>query len=339
VISIDGGEGIKILIIKLGAIGDVIRTTSVLVGLKDHYNPRLIDWLTAPAAKEVLLENPLIDNILVYEKHKALGSYDLAIGLEDDLEICQFVSNLRPKEVLGAYAEEGKITYTPSAWFDMSAISQFGLEKANELKKKNQKTYQQHLADLLGVEVGSYIFNLTPEEVEYGKKYVRGLGVSKGERIIGINTGAGKRWQLKALSIEKTIDLVKRIRKELGAVSLILGGEEEKERNGIIAKETGMPDAGIHSLRKFASIINQCQLVVSSDSLAMHFAIGLGKKLVVFFGPTSPAEIELYGLGAKVYPDLDCLVCYKKQCDKQPNCIDNLSVKELFAAVKKELNR
>ncbi len=154
---------------------------------------------------------------------------------------------------------------------------------------------------------------------------------------MGINTGAGRRWQLKALSIEKTIELVNRLRKETGMVSLILGGEEEKERNEIISKETGMPNGGIHSLRYFAGIVEQCKLLVASDSLALHFGIALGKRIVVFFGPTSPAEIELYGLGMKVYPKVDCLVCYRKECDKNPNCMDLLSVDELFAAAKKEL--
>ncbi|MFC1511174.1 glycosyltransferase family 9 protein, partial [Candidatus Margulisiibacteriota bacterium] len=89
-------------------------------------------------------------------------------------------------------------------------------------------------------------------------------------------------------------------------------------------------------LRNFAGVMNQCQAVVSSDSLAMHFAIALKKKIVAFFGPTSPAEIELYGLGTKVYPKMDCLVCYKKQCDKKSNCVTNLSSDELFKAVKRE---
>jgi heptosyltransferase-2 len=137
------------------------------------------------------------------------------------------------------------------------------------------------------------------------------------------------------LSIEKTIDLVGRIRDDLGAVALILGGEEEKERNAIIAEETGMPAARVQTLRGFAAVINQCDKVVSSDSLAMHFAIALAKRLVVFFGPTSPTEIELYGLGYKVFPKMDCLVCYKKVCDRQPSCMDLLSIDELFEALKR----
>ena len=91
------------------------------------------------------------------------------------------------------------------------------------------------------------------------------------------------------------------------------------------------------TLRNFSGIVNQSRLLVSSDSLAMHLAIALKKKLVVFFGPTSPAEIELYGLGTKVYSKMDCLVCYKKKCDIKPNCMELLSIDEIFEAVKREM--
>lgn len=325
----------KILIVKLGAIGDVLRTTSVLSGLKAKYNDAAIDWLTSSAARDVLLNNPLIDNLFTWEQKDKLNSYDVVIGLEDELEPCQLVSNLKAKEMIGAYAVGDRVVYTPSSWFDMSYISRFGLEKANELKKNNRRTLQQHMAELLHVDVGHYIYNITPEEQGYAQKAVKDLGISRRDKVIGINTGAGKRWQLKSLGIEQTIELVKLIKKKLGCVSLILGGPDEQERNQIIAKETGMPNAGEHSLRNFAAIVGQTKLLVSSDSLAMHFGIATGRKLVVFFGPTSSAEIELYGLGEKIDSGVECLVCYKKDCDKLDNCIVNLSADKLFEAVKR----
>lgn len=330
---------VKILIVKLGAIGDVLRTTSLLPGLKRKYDPVEIDWITSQSSKELFINNSYIHDVLVWEQRKSLDGYDIVIGLEDEKETCEFVSKIKSGKIIGAYAVDGKQVYTPSAWFDMSAISKYGLDKANELKKRNQMTYQQHMSDLLGINVGHYVFNLTAEEIEYGEKVVRKLGIRKGEKVVGINSGAGKRWPLKSLSIEKTIDLIKRLRKELGVGSLILGGEDEKERNEIISRETDMPNGGVHSLRNFAGIVNQCRLVVCSDSLALHFAIACKRKIVVFFGPTSPTEIELYGLGTKVYPNMDCLVCYKKNCNKNPSCMDNLSVEDLFKAVKKEMKR
>jgi len=308
----------NILIVKIGAIGDVLRTTSILRGLREKYKGATIDWLTSEFGKEILNNNHLINHVYTWQEKDKLGQYDLVIGLEDGFEACQLVSTIKPKNILGAYVENGKITYTPSAWFDMSAISRFGLEKANKLKAKNKKTFQEHMAELLEVRAGEYAFELTQEEIEYGWEIVE-------PDTIGLNTGAGKRWQQKALSIDKTIELIKKLNKSC----IILGGEEEQDRNEKISKATNMPISGSHSLRNFAGIINACSAVITSDSLAMHFAIALKKPLVVFFGPTSPTEIELYGLGKKVYPDMDCLSCYKKQCDKKPNCLDLISVEEL----------
>lgn len=327
----------KILIVKLGAIGDVLRTTSLLPGLRDKFREPTIDWLTASSAKDILLNNPQINRLAIWEEREPLNDYQLVIGLEDDKEACDFVSSRRAEQVVGAYLKNGKQTYTPSGWFDMSMISRFGLEQANVLKKKNQNTYQQHMAALLGIELSPYVFNLTPEEGEYGEQVIRNLGIGKRETVVGINTGAGKRWPLKSWGIEQTIELVKRLRKELGVVSLILGGDQEQERNALIAKETGMPSAGSHSLRGFAAVIGQTKALVSSDSLAMHFGIALHKRLVIFFGPTSAAEIELYGLGEKLLSPIDCSVCYKKSCEKKPHCMDAISIDEMFQAVKRQL--
>lgn len=325
----------KILIVKLGAIGDVLRTTSVLPGLKEKYPPDKIDWITAPKAREILVNNSFIDHLFVWEERENLDGYGLVIGLEDDYAAGELVSRLGSEKIIGAYVKDGQPTYTPSSWFDMSLISKYGIEQANALKRSNRKTFQQHMAELLDVRVAHYVFQLTGDEVEYGSKVVRDLGITKGECVIGINTGAGKRWPLKSWGTAQTIELINRLKKELGVVALILGGEEERERNAIIAKETGMPEAGVHSLRHFAAIINQCGTIFSSDSLAMHFAIALRKQVVVFFGPTPAAEIELYGRGEKIFPRMDCLACYKKACAIQPGCMDLLSVQSVFDAVKR----
>ncbi len=339
-----------ILVVKLGAIGDVLRTTFILPGLKEKYPGCRIDWLTSKMSRDVLLNNSLIDRLLVWEdlvptmKLPCLpagrsvpfpSSYDLVIGLEDEKIICDFVGTIKSQQIVGAYSIKGQQTYTPSAWFDMSFISKYGLEMANELKKNNQKTYQQHLAELLGIKVSPYVFKLTQEEIAYGKKVVREKGLGVRGRIIGINTGAGKRWPLKSWGIEQTIELIKRLKNELSLTSLILGGSEEQERNQLISKATDQPDAGNHSLRHFASIINQCSAILSSDSLAMHFAIALKKPLVVLFGPTSAAEIELYGLGEKLSAPLDCTVCYKKGCEIKPNCLETLSVETVLEAIRR----
>ena len=83
--------------------------------------------------------------------------------------------------------------------------------------------------------------------------------------------------------------------------------------------------------------MGQAHVVVTGDTLAMHLALAQGKRTVVLFGPTSAAEIELYGLGEKVVPEMECLSCYKTSCDFVPNCMDLISTDMVERAVVRQL--
>jgi heptosyltransferase-2 len=69
----------------------------------------------------------------------------------------------------------------------------------------------------------------------------------------------------------------------------------------------------------------------------MHVALAVGSRVVVWFGPTSHTEIDLFGQGEKVIPDLSCLVCYKQDCDAVPNCMDSISVETVKRALFRQL--
>jgi len=92
-----------------------------------------------------------------------------------------------------------------------------------------------------------------------------------------------------------------------------------------------------NTVRHFAALLSYCDVVVSGDTLAMHLALALGRRTVVLFGPTSAPEIELYGQGEKVVPDMGCLSCYKNSCDFVPNCMDLISTEMVHAAVVRQL--
>lgn len=97
-------------------------------------------------------------------------------------------------------------------------------------------------------------------------------------------------------------------------------------------------DAGCNNtVRHFAALVDRCDVVVTGDTLAMHLSLALGRRTVVLFGPTSAPEIELYGLGEKVVPDMTCLSCYKTSCDFVPNCMDLISTDMVERAVVRQL--
>ena len=332
----------KILIIKLAAIGDVLRTTFILKGLKEKYPESSITWVTKKEASDILKNNQYINKIIFINqalKELNKAKFDLIISLDDEDEACELATKINKEKLIGAYYENGKKTYTEdsSEWFDMGLISKYGKENADELKKLNKKTYQEIISNMLGIKPSEIILNLDKEELGFAERFAKKYNLKENDLIIGINTGAGKRWQCKKLSIEKTAELADKLSKELNAKVILFGGPEEIERNQKIKEriKTAIIDAGCYNtLRQFAALVNLCAVLVASDSLAMHIGIALKKNVIAFFGPTPAAEIELYGRGKKIIAPIDCVCCYKKTCDKKPNCMDKINVGELLANIK-----
>lgn len=121
----------------------------------------------------------------------------------------------------------------------------------------------------------------------------------------------------------------------------LFGGPLEKEQDKRIISRVKGPlfDTGCeNSIRHVAALIGNCSVMLSGDSLAMHLAHAMARRVVVLFGPTSHTEIELFGLGEKILPDLDCLVCYKKECDFAPNCMDSISVDRVKEALLRQVD-
>jgi len=332
----------EVLVIKLGAIGDVIRTTAILPALKAKYKNCKVEWATKRNAFDVLKNNELIDNIyLIGEPYKIKKKYDLVICLDDDFEACELASKVNSKRIIGAYLKDNERAYTEDSfpWFDMGLISRFGKKKADELKAKNKKTYQSIVYSILGLDYKKQepILALNKEEISFGNKFAKRNNIKKSDLVVGINTGAGGRWEDKKLSVQETAELINKLNKQIkNGKILLFGGPEEKERNEKIKKlvKTKIIDAGCdNSLMEFASLVNLCKILVTSDSLALHIGTALKKKIVAFFYVTSSTEIELYGRGIKVLGKGKDYCSYKPKCDYTPEWnVDGIvkSVKSLL---------
>ncbi len=331
----------NILIIKLGAIGDVIRTTSILSGLKTKYKNCKIDWVTKKESFDILKNNKLINKIYILNKNlknKINKEYNLLINLDDEYTACKLATIINSKKIIGAYLSNNKKTYTKNSalWFDMGLLSKFGKQKADFLKAKNKKTYQEIMYKILNLKYRKQepILILEKKSLNFAERFAKKYNIKKTNLVIGINTGAGGRWKDKKLSIENTVELINKLNKNIEKSKIILfGGPEEEERNKKIKEliRTNIIDAGCsNSLMEFASLVNLCNVLLTSDSLALHIGIALKKKIVVFFYVTSATEIELYGRGIKIIGKGKDYCSYKPKCDYPPKWDTN----EIIEAVK-----
>jgi heptosyltransferase-2 len=289
------------LIIKLGAMGDVLRTTTLL-----HIVSSPVTWVTRRMSVPLLQNIAQLDEVVPFEDVARLAGrrFDLVACLDDEPEACRILETLHWERHIGARLEAGRVVYGESAapWYDMGLVSRFGKEHADELKRRNQRCYQQYLFQMFGERfVGQeYVFGYPP-------RYVC-------EQRVGVEMRADPRWQLKRWG--RYPQFIERLRAD--GIEVVVF----EHRN---------------DLRDFIADVNSCRVVVTGDTLTMHVALALRKRVVAVFGPTSAPEIFDYGRLTKVVSPIECICCYLRTCDKAPNCMDLVSIEQLRAATQQAL--
>lgn len=332
----------------------------MLPGLKRRFPGCRIVWVTAPEALDLIRTNPDVDDVETVELSRAealdvlterLGRHrwNWVISLDDEAVLCSLAARIPTERLSGAYmAGDGRRTYTPdmAPWFDMGLLSTYGKQRADELKILNSKSHPQMFAEMLGVLMGQPRLVLTEDSRAFAEAFAARHGISSSStEVVGLNTGAGGRWPSKQLPVDRAIALSKAIARQRGRplVFVLFGGRAEAERNRAI--ETGLSSAGMrcidagsdNALLPFAALIGLCDVLVASDSLALHIAVALGVRVVAFFAPTSAAEIELYGLGEKVASTAPDYCSYVADADTSTITVERLLpcvIRQLDAARK-----
>jgi len=337
--------GKRFLIVKLGAIGDVLRTTPLLAGLKRAYPQSHITWVVDKESLPLLKHNPLIDRLLPFDFASLLPleleTFDLILGLEKEPRGAALVSKIKATEKRGfGLAENGNV-------FPLNPASEYAflLGLSDELKfHRNEKTYPELIFEIAEMKYRGeeYLLALGEEDLAFAARFAGKARFRKGETIIGLNTGAGEVFANKAWTVEGYIKLVRALKKRPKTRLLLLGGPREKDRNRKILRQVGgaVIDGGCeNTLGQFAGLVNLCDLVVTGDTTALHLAVGLRKKVAALFGPTCAQEIELYGRGEKIVSLLSCAPCYRRSCSRSPNCMEAISVEEVLRTINRLLDR
>ncbi len=335
----------KILIIKLGALGDVLRTTPILEAYQVKDPGCKITWLVDPAHADILENNPRIDRVVAYtgEGLRLLKkeSFDVALNLDKEPEALEAIFQVSAQKKMG-FGRKQDGTLSP-----LDALSDYAYRLGidDELKfKTNKKTYQEISFEQAGLrfEGQEYVYTLGEDSILFAKKHLKSLGfdaLSAHHPVIGINTGSGNRFAGKRLPESALAKLAEMFQERLNAAIFLLGGQDEIERNLRIQKKVARPliNTGSHAIGRFAAIVRECDLVISGDTTAMHIAIATKVPVVVYFASTCPAEIELYGRGQKIVSAIECAPCYKKICPIDEQCMKDMGPEVLFKAAEKTL--
>jgi len=296
---------INVLIIKLGAIGDVIRTTPLLRKLRTVHPDANIYWLTYFPE---ILSSDWVDNIVKVNPEnleiiKAIH-FDWLINLDKDKIAIALTKTIEAEKKSG---------FTMDKFGNAQPISNKAEKNKwltgifNDISKQNTKHYVQEIFEICGFDFNEeeYILDVGKDKISWE--------IDKSKKIIGLNTGCGGRWTSRLWPNEYWIELAMNLKKN-GYEVIFLGGEQEHEKNILLSEKSGGKYFGYFSLDKFISLMNECDLVVTSVTMAMHIAIGLKKKLILFNNIFNKNEFYLFGRGEIIEPNPKCDCYYSPVC-------------------------
>lgn len=324
---------LNILLIKLGAAGDVIRTTPLLYALRDKYKNAHITWLTQfPDLVPSVKDNPMgADKILLWNETSLTivrnCQYEVIINLDKDDQACALVKSLEnKKEVFGYILKDNK----PYPVNEL-AIHKYMTGVFDDISIANKKSYMQEIFEICGFEYNcqEYILPVYDKEIKFD--------IDHSPKVVGLNTGCGGRWTSRLWPEEYWLELIEKLQ-DNGYEVLILGGPEEHEKNLRLEDKTKAKYFGVMPLKSFMGLMDQCDLVVSAVTMGMHIAIGLKKKLILFNNIFNKNEFELFGRGEILEPDKPCQCYFSPKCtNPEYRCIELIYPDRVLQAVNENI--
>lgn len=318
----------RILIIKLGAIGDVIRTTPLVTRYKKLYPGAKFTWITL--SPDILPKNE-IHEILKLSPETLLyvqnTQWDIAVNLDKEKEASALLKILNAREKYGFTLVDGV-----SQPVNALAEHKFLTGIFDDVSKANTKNYCTEIFEICGL-----IYENEPYLLDNHADAGYVWDIPSGNPVIGLNTGCGDRWTTRLWSIENWISLAKSLISN-GYTVVLLGGKQEDERNKSIQSASGALYPGYFSLPQFINLIDQCHLVVTQVTMGMHLTLGLQKKIVLMNNIFNSYEFDLFGKGKIVQPPKECKCFYRGQCVDGISCMELLNPDTVFKTVEEVLS-
>lgn len=335
----------KILIIRADGIGDLLNSTPAITLLRKDYPSAEITVLVRPLNAPILVGNPDVDNILIFDRHgehRQLSNrlrfiqnlrrerFQLAVAMQTASfpHLTTFLSGATYR--LGRYQKRFKSTLTHS-WR--------GTYKKGETHEVDRNL---ELVNLICQGEGSreLVFNLSSEEKDDAQYLLSSWNIDQDSYIIGIHPGGSsfdKRWPEKQYA-----ELADRLVKNYNATVLILCGPDELRLAQDI-HATMQSESIVYapkSIRELGALLSYCNLVVCNDSGPMHLAAALDVPTVAIFGPTDYVAWHPMSENASIVRrDMPCWPCSAHKCKIGWECTKKLPVDMVWNTTAKTIEK
>jgi 3-deoxy-D-manno-octulosonic-acid transferase/heptosyltransferase-1 len=355
----------KILIVKLSAIGDVIHTLPALALLRRSAPESSVTWVVEEKAAGILVGHPQLDKVIVSGRKRWMHDlprpsrwpavfreaasfvrelrserYDLVVDFQGLFKSAIMVLLSRGACKIG-YAKTRELSYLvlthridppPAEWHAVD--KNIGLVEA--VLKLNGISVRGGTAHAAGGARHHYSASdgmAVPDERVHARvdAMLNSSRLDPARPLIVVNAPAG--WETKKWDGTKMAALADRLIETYETHVIYTGATGDTPYIGAIIARMQYPAvnaAGKTTLQELACLISKARLFVTTDSGPMHIAAAVGTPVVALFGPTAPWRTGPYTDRARIVrTQAPCSPCYKRECDSMI-CMNEITVDEVM---------
>ncbi|MFN0140769.1 MAG: glycosyltransferase family 9 protein [Pyrinomonadaceae bacterium] len=343
----------RLLIVKLGSIGDIVHTLPSLAAARRELPDAHISWAVEEKCAEILRDNPMIDKLIEVDTHSLRGGKvieEMLIGASKQIKnLRQFKFDVAVDfQGLWKSAMIAKLSGAEKRW----GFSRSGLrEPASRILLTGTvdaplqiNIVRKNLALAAGaldidVPDADFEFPLATSDMHRDEANAI-INKTDGDRFALLNPGGG--WVTKLWHAEKYGELADVIWSQLGITPILVTAPREKDlaARAAAASKSGRLVLAEPTLKGLYELAKRSSVFVGSDTGPMHIAVAAAAPVVGLFGPTE------WWRNGSTNPDdicveretIDCRVdCHRRTCSKWI-CMDS-DVATVFEAVRSRLEK
>jgi heptosyltransferase I len=325
----------NILIVRLGALGDVVHTIPAAAALRAAFPDARIDWLVDAKHRAMVDLVTTLDRTIALEHSTLAGwsavlramrqtAYDVAIDLQGLLKSAVLARGSGAARIVGF-----------SIWHLREKTARPFYSDAHDAEGGHVIAKNLRLLRAVGVDDDEIRFPLAEPPSAALTELRQRLG---GRRFALINAGAA--WPNKRWPPERFGQLAAFLREACALEPVVLWGPgEETLAAQVIAASSGTAhEAPRTSVADIVALARASELVISGDTGPLHIATAVGTPTVSLFGPTDPVRNGPFIDADAIVSRYDTCGCrYDRRCHRAQWCLDTVQVAEVCAAAQRRL--
>ena len=342
----------KILVIQLWGIGETVLILPAIEALRKKFPKAEINILVTDRNKDVFFDNKNLNRAVILRLNpfsilafmlKNIKKYDLAIDMEEYLNISAIISFFTGKRIVGySHGPRSKLYTDKVKYNDKQHAAQTFLDLARAL----DINYNIEKLPML---------HFSKNDKNTVDRFLKNNGVKSNDFLICVAPGAAESAKSRMWPYERYAEVCDEIIARKNAKVIFAGNSDE---NGLVEniqknmenRNKTINSAGKVTLNQLFYLVSRCKLFIGNDAGPMHIAAAQGVKTLGLFGPNLPVRFGPYGKGnvglykgnnCEFSPCInvhkgevpDCL--YPKNSNDYQKCMKNISVDDVLKEVEK----